>query len=111
MEIIKEDFDLSGCTMLFSNDTHEYIVYEQILRDEKFVPIEESLYKFHFRVIDDEVTLMSNARITYEAFRKEYIALAMYFTKIEICEEDRIDSITLRKFVKKNMLKYQFQYC
>ena len=110
MDTIKEDFDLSGCTMLLSNDTHEYIVYEQILRNGDFVPIEESLYKFHFRVIEDEVTLMSNARITYEAFRKEYIALAMYFTKIEMCEEDRIESITLRKFVKKNKLKYQFQY-
>jgi len=110
MDEIISDFKINGSTMLLSNDTNEYIVYEQIIKGIDVLPIEESFYKFHFRVIDDEVILLSNARISYNVFIKEYIELAMYFTKINIGEEESILNTKLLSFIKNKPSTYQTLY-
>lgn len=108
---IQELLEFTGSIRLYHNDKHTYIVYEQIIENDDFIPVSKGLYKFHFCSTD----LPSKKEIiTYGDFIKEL--QTNHEAGFKIYDDNDATGVTssyVRKMIEvehKNIYKYQIRF-
>lgn len=112
MELILESFDFTGSVKLLNNSNKDYIIYEQIVQDKVFIPIENGLYRFSFCQGRYQVT--TKKLISYDFFLNEYNKYIIdgYQHLYDNCNV-KITSKFIRDIIdneKSCQFKYQFIY-
>jgi hypothetical protein len=113
MDSIKKDFQISGFTTIFRNDTGEYIRYELIMNGEICLPTTCGLYKFHFKEGYDRPYIQY---VNCFEFVQDYTNAAMYGFKRyhtlqqELFFEKTIKNAFIRNSLQTHPIKYQFMY-
>jgi len=100
MEIYREDFDITGCTVLMSPEKEVCIVYEQKVDPQGvFIALEKGVWRFKFHCQG----AMEKSWIEWDFFEKEYQYLTQEM-RYEFKEE-----IPPWSCMKSN-LKYQLKF-
>ena len=104
--------DFTGCIRLYNNEKNTYIVYEQMVEKDVFIPVSEGLFKFRFCTNDLPT---KKEFVTHSEFTKELQAhREAGFRIYDDGDDDDAPGVT-SSYVKNliqdnNMYKYQFRF-